>query len=65
MLEVTSAAYVILAANEAEKAASITLVHYRDTGAFGCPYISGTESEVGIARDAAIQQIEAITGRGE
>jgi ethanolamine utilization microcompartment shell protein EutL len=65
VLEVTPAAYVVLAANEAEKAANITIVHYRDTGAFGRLYISGTESDVGIARDAAIRQIDAITGRAE
>ena len=63
VLEVTPAAYVVLAANEAEKAANITLVHYRDTGAFGRLYISGTESEVGIARDAAVRQIDALAGR--
>jgi hypothetical protein len=63
VLEVTPAAYVVLAANEAEKAANITLVHYRDTGAFGRLYISGTESEVTIARDAAIRHVEALNGR--
>jgi ethanolamine utilization microcompartment shell protein EutL len=63
VLEVTPAAYIVLAANEAEKAANITLVHYRDVGVFGRLYISGTESEVAIARDSAIQEIEALTGR--
>jgi len=63
VLEVTPAAYVVLAANEAEKAANITLVNFRDTGRFGRLYISGTESEVEIARSAAIQEIEALSGQ--
>ncbi len=63
VLEVTPAAYVVLAANEAEKAANITLNHFRDTGRFGRLYISGTESEVGIARSAAIGEINALSGQ--
>ena len=65
VVEVTPAAYVVLAANEAEKAANITLVHYRDTGAFGRLYLAGTESEIMIARDAAIRSIEELPGRTE
>lgn len=63
VVEVTPAAYVVLAANEAEKAANITLIDYRDTGAFGRLYIGGTESETIIARDAAIRSIEELPGR--
>lgn len=63
VLEVRPAAYVVLAANEAEKAANITLIHYRDTGAFGRLYFSGTETEVGIGREAAIRHVEALVGR--
>jgi len=63
VIEVTPAAYVVLAANEAEKAANITLVDYSDTGVFGRLYIAGTESEIMIGRDAAIRAIEALTGR--
>ena len=63
VIEVTPAAYVVLAANEAEKAANITLIDYRGTGAFGRLYIGGTESEVMIARDAAVRSVEALSGR--
>lgn len=69
VIEVVPAAYVMLAANEAEKAANITLVHYQPSGRFGRLYISGTESAVKVARDAAVQAInalpgKAVTGRG-
>jgi hypothetical protein len=40
VLEVAPASYVMLAANEAEKAAQITLVHYQSSGRFGRLYIS-------------------------
>lgn len=63
VLEVAPASYVMLAANEAEKAAHITLVHYQSTGRFGRLYISGTESEVKVGRDAAIQAIKSLSGR--
>ncbi len=63
VIEVVPAAYIVLAANEAEKAANITLVHYTSSGAYGRLFISGTESEVRQARDAAIQVIEALPGR--
>ena len=63
VIEVTPAAYVVLAANEAEKAANITLVDYRDIGVYGRLYIAGTESEVAEARDAAIQAIDALPGK--
>ena len=49
VLEVAPAAYVILAANEAEKAADITLVHYSPSGRFGRLYLAGTESAVKVA----------------
>lgn len=63
VLEVIPAAYIVLAANEAEKAASITLNHYTSAGANGRLMISGTESEVSQSRDAAIAAIEALQGR--
>jgi len=62
VLEVAPASYVMLAANEAEKAAQITLVHYQSSGRFGRLYLSGTESEVKVARDAAIQAINSLSG---
>jgi len=63
VIEVRPAAYVLLAANEAEKAANITLVHYQPSGIFGRLYISGTESAVKVARDAAIKAIDSLDGQ--
>jgi ethanolamine utilization microcompartment shell protein EutL len=65
VLEVAPASYVMLAANEAEKAAHITMVHYQSSGRFGRLYISGTESEVKVGRDAAIQAIRSLSGQGK
>jgi ethanolamine utilization microcompartment shell protein EutL len=63
VLEVVPAAYVMLAANEAEKAAHITLVHYQPAGRFGRLYISGTEAAVKVGRDAAIAAIQSLSGQ--
>ena len=63
VLEVMPAAYIVLAANEAEKAAHITLVHYTSRGRSGRLYISGTEAEVRQARDAAVTAIQTLPGR--
>lgn len=63
VLEVVPAAYVMLAANEAEKAAHITLVHYQPAGRFGRLYISGSEAEVKVGRDAAIEAIQSLSGQ--
>jgi ethanolamine utilization microcompartment shell protein EutL len=65
VLEVLPAAYIVLAANEAEKAANITLVNYTPRGRSGRLYFSGTDSEVRQARDAAIKAIEALPGRAK
>jgi len=50
-------------ANEAEKAANITLVNYTPRGRSGRLYFSGSDAEVRQARDAAIKAIEALPGR--
>lgn len=63
VIEVLPAAYIVLAANEAEKAANITLNHYSSAGAYGRLMISGSESAVSQARDAAISAIESLEGR--
>lgn len=63
VIEVAPAAYIVLAANEAEKAASITLNQYTGSGAYGRLMISGTESAVMQSRDAAIAAIESLDGR--
>lgn len=62
ILETLPAAYVTLAANEAEKAANIFLIDIRPFGAFGRLYLSGTEAEIDAARDAAIAALEAVDG---
>ena len=62
ILETQPAAYVTLAANEAEKAANIFLIDIRPFGAFGRLYLSGSEAEIDAARDAAIAALEAVTG---
>lgn len=63
VIEVRPAAYIVLAANEAEKAASITLNHYSSSGIYGRLMISGSESAVRQSRDAAIAAVEGLVGR--
>lgn len=53
VLEVQPASYAFLAANEAEKAASITVVDYRMIGATGRVYLAGREADVRQAAEAA------------
>lgn len=60
VLEMQPAAYAILAANEAEKAADIKIVDFRMMGATGRLYLSGPESDVRAAARAAE---EALTGK--
>lgn len=62
-LEVHPAGYAILAANEAEKAANITLIELRPFGAFGRLWLGGTESDIAEAAKAAISALEAVDGR--
>lgn len=63
VLEVAPAAYVSIAANEAEKSANITVIELRAVGRFGRMFLAGTEAEVQTARDAAVAALEAIQGR--
>jgi ethanolamine utilization microcompartment shell protein EutS len=53
VLEMQPASYAILAVNEAEKAAQIKVVDYRMIGATGRVYLTGSESDVRTAADAA------------
>lgn len=64
VLEASPAAYVTLAANEAEKAANISLIEIRAVGRFGRMFIAGTESEVESARKAAIDALVALGAEG-
>jgi ethanolamine utilization microcompartment shell protein EutL len=63
VMEVAPAAYIAIAANEAEKAASITVIELRAVGRFGRMFLAGTESEVQTARDAAVEALQAIEGK--
>lgn len=63
VLEVTPAAYVTLAANEAEKAADISIIEVRALGRFGRLFISGTESDVQAAARAATAVLEDLVGK--
>ena len=58
VLEMQPASYAILAVNEAEKAAQIKVVDYRMIGATGRVYLSGKESDVRTAADAATASLQ-------
>ena len=58
ILEVHPAAYATIAANEAEKASPIKLIHLQPYGAFGRLQLGGTESDIREA-EAAIQKVLA------
>jgi ethanolamine utilization microcompartment shell protein EutL len=60
VLELSPAAYAGLAANEAEKAAEIKVVEIRAVGRFGRVFLSGTESDVSSARQAAIAGLMGV-----
>jgi ethanolamine utilization microcompartment shell protein EutL len=62
IFETEPAGYVVLAANEAEKAAHIRLVHIQPYGAFGRLYLSGPEAEIDAAAEAANLAIKSVTG---
>lgn len=63
ILETEPAAYAVMAANEAEKAADINLVNMRPFGAFGRLWMAGGESEIDSAAEAAIAAIESLSGK--
>ncbi len=63
VLECAPAAYINIACNEAEKTASIKLIHVSSVGRFGRMWLSGTEAEIMTARNAAVQALEALEGR--
>jgi len=63
IVECAPAAYISIAANEAEKAAEIDIVEVRAVGRFGRLFISGTENSVKTAVEAASRAVEAVEGR--
>jgi hypothetical protein len=62
VLECAPAAYINYACNEAEKKASIKIVHVSSVGRFGRMWLSGSESEIISARDAAVKALESLEG---
>lgn len=62
VLECAPAAYINLACNEAEKKASINIIHVSSVGRFGRMWLSGTESEIITANEAATQAINDLEG---
>jgi ethanolamine utilization microcompartment shell protein EutL len=58
VLECTPATYISIAANEAEKAADITIVQVSSVGAYGRLWITGGESDVESAQQAAVGALQ-------
>ena len=63
LLETQPAAYVVFAANEAEKAAHVSLINVQPWGAFGRLYMSGSEAEMDAGAAAAVAALESLTGQ--
>jgi hypothetical protein len=63
ILECQPAAYINLAANEAEKYANIKLIHVSSVGRFGRLWMSGSEAEIVAAKKAATTALESLEGK--
>ena len=63
IMECQPAAYINLAANEAEKYATIKIIHISSVGRFGRMWLSGTEAEIVAAKKAAVQALESVEGK--
>ncbi len=63
VLECAPAAYINYACNEAEKKASIKIVHLSSVGRYGRMWLSGSEAEINTAKNAAIQALEELDGK--
>ena len=64
ILETEPAGYIVYAANQAEKAASITLIDVRAVGAFGRLILSGREGDVDEAAAAGLTMTQDGAGFG-
>ena len=62
ILETEPAGYIVYAANEAEKAANITLVECRAVGAFGRLTLAGKEADINAAAHAAMNAVRNLSG---
>ena len=59
ILEVEPAGFIVYAANQAEKAASITLVDVKAVGAYGRLTLAGREADIEEAAAAAMRAVES------
>jgi len=62
ILEVEPAGYIIYAANQAEKAANISIIDVKAVGAYGRLTLAGREADVDEAAAAAIAALERPAG---
>ena len=62
VVECAPAAYINFACNEAEKNASIKIIHVSSVGRFGRMWLSGTEAEINNAKQASISALESLEG---
>lgn len=62
VMEVQPAGYAALAANEAEKAAEITIVQVRPFGSYGRVWLGGEERDIMVGSEAAVRAIEGVSG---
>ena len=63
VLEVEPAAYAVIAANEAEKHAQISILEVRAFGSFGRIYLGGEERDVIAGSEAAIASLANVSGK--
>ncbi len=63
ILECEPAGYIAYAANEALKAADVTLIDATLFGAFGRLYLGGPEAEIDSAAEAAVNALKNLTGK--
>ena len=63
LLETEPAGYIVYAANEAEKAANITLIDARAVGAFGRLTLAGREADIDTVARAAINAVRNLSGQ--
>lgn len=62
IIECSPAAYIAIAANEAEKNADIDIVEVRAVGRYGRFFMAGSEASVEAAMEAAISAINDVSG---
>jgi ethanolamine utilization microcompartment shell protein EutL len=63
VLEVEPAAYAAIAANEAEKSATINILQISAVGAFGRLYLGGEERDIKAAESGILAVLESLPGR--